>query len=184
VNRAGPGGNVGFVSERRDELIRLLQAYTTESARLAAEFSGRHGLHTTDLHALIAVLNADGRGTPLTAGRLGTHLGLSSGATTALVDRMERHGYVERVKDPRDRRRVVLTYGEAAARMGRAFFGPLGADMDALLAGFAPEELAAVERFLVGVVEMVAARRAQTSVPTSVQTSTGPTSTAISRPSE
>ncbi|WP_345413607.1 helix-turn-helix domain-containing protein [Pseudonocardia xishanensis] len=143
----------------RDELIRLLQAYATESARLAGEFSAANGLHTTDLHALIAVLNADGRGEPLTAGRLGAHLGLSSGATTALVDRMERHGYVQRVRDTVDRRRVVLTYGEEAARIGREFFGPLGADMDALLTGFTVDELGAVERFLAGVVDMVGDRR-------------------------
>ncbi|SDE55569.1 MarR family protein [Pseudonocardia oroxyli] len=172
ASRSGPAGNLRRMKERRDELIRLLQAYTTESARLADEFATRHGLHTTDLHALIAVLAAEGRGVPLTAGRLAAHLGLSSGATTALVDRMERHGYVERVRDPADRRRVVLTYGDEAARVGRAFFGPLGADMDALVAGFSDAELAAVQRFLAGVVEMVAARRAAHS------------STAISRPSE
>lgn len=148
----------------RNELIRLLQAYTTGSARLADEFSAHHGLHTTDLHALIAVLNADRRGAPLTAGRLGAHLGLSSGATTALVDRMERHGYVARVKDPADGRRVVLTYGDEAARVGRAFFGPLGADMDGLLADFSADDLAVVERFLVGVVAMVERRR-QTPTP-------------------
>jgi DNA-binding MarR family transcriptional regulator len=150
---------VTIVNDRRDELIRLLQAYASEAGRLAAEFSARHGLHTTDLSALIAVLNADGRGEPLTAGRLGAHLGLSSGATTALVDRMERHGFVHRVRDNRDRRRVVLTYGDGAARIGRAFFAPLGADMDTLLEGFAEEDLAVVERFLVGVAAMVERRR-------------------------
>jgi len=143
----------------RDELIRLLQAYGTESARLASEFSAANGLHTTDLYALIAVLNADGRGEPLTAGRLGSHLGLSSGATTALVDRMERHGYVQRVRDTVDRRRVVLTYGEEASRIGREFFGPLGSAMDTLLTDFTADELSTVERFLAGVVGMVGDRR-------------------------
>ncbi|WP_312858366.1 helix-turn-helix domain-containing protein [Pseudonocardia pini] len=164
------------MTERRDELIRLLQTYASESGRLAAEFSARHGLHTTDLYALIAVLNADGRGEPLTAGRLGAHLGLSSGATTALVDRMEKHGYVHRVRDTRDRRRVVLTYGDGAARIGRAFFGPLGADMDVLLEGFAGEDLAVVERFLTGVAAMVERRRLDVA-------QEGGTEIAISRPS-
>ncbi|GAA2867168.1 MarR family transcriptional regulator [Pseudonocardia halophobica] len=144
---------------RRDELVRLLQAYATESARLAQAFSEQHGLHTTDLHALIAVLNADRVGEPLTAGRLGAHLGLSSGATTALVDRLERHDYVRRDRDERDRRRVVLRYGSAAAGIGQAFFGPLGAGMDAMLEGYDEAELAAVARFLSGVTELVARRR-------------------------
>ncbi|MCE3556422.1 MarR family winged helix-turn-helix transcriptional regulator [Pseudonocardia sp. RS11V-5] len=146
---------------RRDELVRLLQGYATESARLAQAFSEQHGLHTTDLHALIAVLNADRVGEPLTAGRLGAHLGLSSGATTALVDRLERHDYVRRGRDERDRRRVVLRYGPAAAEIGRAFFGPLGAGMDVMLEGYDEAELAAVVRFLAGVTELVAERRRQ-----------------------
>jgi DNA-binding MarR family transcriptional regulator len=143
----------------RDELVRLLQAYATESARLAQAFSERHGLHTTDLHALIAVLGAEASGEPLTAGRLGTHLGLSSGATTALVDRLERHDHVRRDRDARDRRRVVLRYGEGAAAVGREFFGPLGARMDALLEGYSAEDRAVVARFLQGVTQLAGDRR-------------------------
>lgn len=132
----------------RDELVRLLQTYAAEAERLGQVFAERNGMHPTDLQALLAVMQADTAGAPLTPGRLGEHLGLSSGATTAVVDRLERAEHVRRTRDERDRRRVTLRYGAAAAAVGRAFFGPLAVKIDHLLAGFDGEELAAVRRFL------------------------------------
>ena len=94
----------------RDELVRLLRAYAAEAERLGQVFAERNGMHPTDLQALLAVMQAEAAGAPLTPGRLGEHLGLSSGATTAVVDRLERAEHV--------------------------------------LAGFTPDELAVVRRFL------------------------------------
>lgn len=132
----------------RNELVRLLQEYAVEAERLGQAFAERNGLHPTDLSALLAVMQADTAGAPLTPGRLGRHLGLSSGATTAVIDRLERAEHVRRARDTADRRRVTLHYGDAAKALGAAFFGPLGAKMDAMLEGFASGELAAVCRFL------------------------------------
>ncbi len=143
----------------RDELVRLLQAYATEAERLGHAFADRHGLHPTDLQALFAVMQADRAGQPLTPGRLGARLGLSSGATTAVVDRLERAGHVRRVRDDRDRRRITLHFGEAAAVVGQAFFGPLGGRMDAMLTGYDPTELAAIRRFLADTNEMMREHR-------------------------
>ncbi|HXV93196.1 MAG TPA: helix-turn-helix domain-containing protein [Pseudonocardia sp.] len=143
----------------RDELVRLLQLYATETGRLSQVFADRHDMHPTDLNALLAVMQADRSGTPLTPGRLGEHLGLSSGATTAVIDRLERVGHVQRSRDERDRRRVTLHYGSTAAAVGMEFFGPLGARMDAVLQGYAPAELDAVRRFLADMVAMVAEHR-------------------------
>ena len=134
--------------EVRDELVRLLRAYAGEAERLGQVFAERNGMHPTALQALLAVMEADAAGAPLTPGRLGEHLGLSSGATTAVVDRLERGDHVRRERDGRDRRRITLHYGTAAAAVGGAFFGPLGARIERVLAGFTPDELAAVRRFL------------------------------------
>ena len=132
----------------RDELVRLLRAYAAEAERLGQVFAERNGMHPTDLQALLAVMQAEAAGAPLTPGRLGEHLGLSSGATTAVVDRLERADHVRRERDDRDRRRITLHYGAAAAAVGGAFFGPLGARIEHVLAGFTPDELAVVRRFL------------------------------------
>ncbi|SFM71588.1 DNA-binding transcriptional regulator, MarR family [Pseudonocardia ammonioxydans] len=146
---------------RREELVALLQDYAGEAELLGQAFAGRHRLHPTDLHALLAVMRADTAGTPLTPGRLGTRLGLSTGATTALVDRLERAGHVRRSRESTDRRRVTLRQAENAGRVGAAFFGPLGDRVDAVLQDFDDAELAATARFLSAMNALVADYRAE-----------------------
>ncbi len=144
----------------RNELVMLLQDYAVEAERLGQVFADRHHMHPTDLHALLAVMQADQAGEPLTPGRLGEHLGLSSGATTAVIDRLERAEHVRRGRDGRDRRRVTLHYAEAAAALGMAFFGPLAGRMDSLLVAYDDSELAAVRRFLTDTNGMMRSHRA------------------------
>lgn len=139
----------------RDDLVRLLREFAVEAERLGQLFADRHDMHPTDLNALLAVMQADQAGVPLTPGRLGQHLGLSSGATTAVIDRLERAGHVHRVRDERDRRRVSLRYGDAASAVGSAYFGPLGERMDRMLATYSAAELTVVRRFLVEAGELV-----------------------------
>lgn len=149
--------------EQREHLVELLQAYADEAGRLGHAFAAGQGLHRTDAAALLAVLRAERDGDPLTPGRLGEEVGLSSGATTAAVDRLERLGHLHRRRDGVDRRRVTLHHDPAGADVGRAFFGPLAARLDAVLAGYTPAELAVVHRFLTEVVASVAEHRAEVS---------------------
>lgn len=62
------------------------------------------GLHPTD-HECLDLLDWAG---PLTAGEIAGHLGLSTGAVTALVDRLEHGGWVRRERDATDRRKVIV----------------------------------------------------------------------------
>src|SRR5581483_11215657 len=62
------------------------------------------GANRTDMRC-IDVLQREGR---LTAGALAEATGLSSGAMTTALDRLERLGFVQRVRDPSDRRRVLV----------------------------------------------------------------------------
>jgi DNA-binding MarR family transcriptional regulator len=146
--------------EAREQLVELLQAYADESGRLGQAFAAGQGLHRTDAQALLAVLRAERAGAALNPGRLGEEVGLSSGATTAAVDRLERLGHLHRVRDDVDRRRVTLHHDPAGADVGRAWFGPLAARLDAVVADYSPDELALVTRFLTDVVDAVARHRA------------------------
>lgn len=154
-----------MTSGRREQLVALLQDYAGEAERLGQVFAGRHGLHPTDLHALLAVLRAEGVGEPLTPGALGERLGLSTGATTAVVDRLESVGHVRRSRESADRRRVTLRHGEAAESVGAAFFGPLGARMDEVLTGFTDDELDSAARFLTAMTTLIADHRAGLDAP-------------------
>jgi DNA-binding MarR family transcriptional regulator len=129
-------------------LVHRLRAVTVQLDQQAARFAARHGLHRTDVRALIALLDAARAGTPATPGRLAAELGLNSASVTALVDRLERLGHVRRERDPTDRRRVLLVVSESAVALGWEWFGPLIDAMLAALSPFTPAELDTVRRFL------------------------------------
>lgn len=131
-----------------DEIVAHLRRYSVVAQHVGHAFAARHGLNATDLHALIAVLDAERAGEPITPSRLGERLNLSSGSVTALLDRLERAGHVRRDRDTADRRRVLVRYAEPGARLAREFFGPLGRRTDAVLGRFTDAELDVVRRFL------------------------------------
>jgi DNA-binding MarR family transcriptional regulator len=146
----------GETAERqrlRTRLVDLLNSYASEANHIGHAFAGRHRLHGPDLHALLAVMHAERAGTPLTPGRLGETMGLSSGATTAMIDRLERDGHLRRARESTDRRVVHLHYGESGMALAQAFFTPLAPRTDAVMAGFDVAELQVVERFVQGMVE-------------------------------
>ena len=139
----------------RAEIVELVRELGTGLERVGHAFAARSGLHPTDLAALVAVMHAESRGTPITAGELTARLGVTSGAVTGVVDRLERGGHLRRHRDDRDRRRVYLHYGDEGRRVAAAFFGPLGGLTDGLMDGFDGAELAVVHRFLAGMVTIV-----------------------------
>lgn len=170
----------GPPTDARPELVRLLQCYVVEAVRLGRAFAERHGMHPTDWAALLAVLHGDRIGSPLTPGDLGECLGISSGATTAVVDRLERAGHVRRVRDDRDRRRLTLHRADSATALLGAFCGPLDATMDEIVAGYSVGELAVVQRFLGDAVGQVGELRRCVGSDETAQA--GGRVTAISRP--
>jgi DNA-binding MarR family transcriptional regulator len=139
----------------RTEIVDLMRELGVGLDRVGQSFAGRHGLHPTDLAALVEVLHAENRGTPVTAGELTARLGVTSGAVTGVVDRLERAGHLRRRRDDRDRRRVYLHHDDAGRRLAAEFFGPLGALSDAVMDEFGPEELRTVHRFLARMVPVV-----------------------------
>jgi DNA-binding MarR family transcriptional regulator len=62
---------------------------------------------------------------PISAGELGAATGLSAGAITTLVDRLERDGFVRRVDDPDDRRRVLVELTDTARQAVLELWGLL-----------------------------------------------------------
>ncbi|MER5198438.1 MarR family winged helix-turn-helix transcriptional regulator [Streptomyces sp. NPDC002884] len=122
-----------------------LRRMNGEINRLTHGFAGDQGLHATDVQALAAILDADG---PMTPKRLREHLGLTSGAVTACVDRLERAGHIRRVRESADRRVVHLYYAADARSVARTYFRPLAEATSAARSRFTEEELSVVLRFL------------------------------------
>ncbi|CAN5193794.1 hypothetical protein BH18ACT10_BH18ACT10_01570 [soil metagenome] len=151
-----PGPTAGGSAE---EARARLVAVGVEMGTLAGRFAGATGLHATDVRALWVLGERDA---PRTAGELGARLDLSSGAATRTVDRLERSGYVERVRDLDDRRRMSLRLtGEAEAVTGD-FFGRVASVVGEAIEGFTEPELAVVARFLSQIHETLRGSRDET----------------------
>ncbi|MDI1461326.1 MarR family transcriptional regulator [Catellatospora sp. KI3] len=110
---------------------RYLDAMTAH-AQAAADAAD---LHPTDWAAL-SVLNLAGR---LTSGELAERTGLTTGATTRLIDRLERAGHVRRVADPADRRRVVVE--PLPGLDAGAIVEPARRHLGEVFAGYRPDQL-------------------------------------------
>lgn len=143
------------------QLVHLLRAIAVEFDLFGAEFASRHQLHPTDVRALIQLLDAARACRQATPGWLGGQLGLNSASVTALVDRLENAGYVRRIRDARDRRRVFLAVQEQAMTLGWSFFGPLITQLVTAMQGFDDAELGTVRRFLQEMLSIAADRRRQ-----------------------
>lgn len=143
------------VTERA--LSEEVEALSEATARLGRTFAHAHALHDTDFRALSLIHVGELHGHSVTPAMLGAQLGLSSGAVTYLLDRLERGGHVVRSKDPRDGRRVLLHYADHGREVAGEFFGPLGSHQHAALAAFDDEEIETARRVLRAVTESVRA---------------------------
>lgn len=96
------------------EAFRLLQV---RHARLLAQQSSLRGLGVTDTRFLVHLSAIEGQATtPKHAGDL---LELSTGAMTSLLDRLERHGHLERRPNPVDRRSILVHLTPSGAAVAR-----------------------------------------------------------------
>ncbi|WP_309080951.1 MarR family transcriptional regulator [Zhihengliuella sp.] len=132
----------------RWRLIESLQRVTVASERYVDSAARSARVHKTDLHALNAVLESERSGEAATASDLARHLGLSAPATTALVDRLQKQGHVERRRDAADRRRIELHTTDLARRTGSRIFRPLALALDSMAGAYTDDELRLIEGFL------------------------------------
>ncbi len=96
--------------------VRASQVATDAMDQAAADFLG---INRTDYRAL-DVLDQKGR---LTAGELAREMHLTTGAVTSVLDRLERAGYARRLRDPADRRRVLVEISPEVSRAGEQIYG-------------------------------------------------------------
>jgi DNA-binding MarR family transcriptional regulator len=110
----------------------------------------RMGVNRTD-HRVLEILNRKGA---MTAGDLATASHLTTGAVTAVVDRLEQVGYVRRVRDTEDRRRVLIERTLESTRTAMRYYQPfMSATFDAMTK-YSAEQLEAVRDFMRGAAEL------------------------------
>ncbi|MDJ0363183.1 MarR family transcriptional regulator [Rhodococcus sp. H29-C3] len=150
-------------AELVDEVIDRMPDWVTALTRLNDAVADRMGVGATDLHCLHA-LNRRG---PSTAGELSEQLGRITGAITHMINRLEAVGYVRRISDPTDRRRVVVEASEAGLAKAAAGYIGLDARSRETLGDFTTEQLRAITQFVRGGINDAAAEIQQisTSIP-------------------
>jgi DNA-binding MarR family transcriptional regulator len=132
------------------ERSALMAALEAELRRASAQgvlfgqvVAERLGMNNSDLECL-DIVNLEG---PVTAGRLAEATGLTTGAITGVIDRLEKAGYVRRERDVADRRKVlVVVQPEAVARIG-ALYEPMRQATLASWKDYSDAELALLLRF-------------------------------------
>lgn len=126
-------------------LIQAFRLATNQDAAFDRLAARALGVSEGDLHCLNIIQSAGG----LTAGELASRAGVTSGAVTGMLDRLQRVGYARRVADRADRRRVRVEVTPAFERASARIWGPLARDWrSTLIEGFTPEELAATTALL------------------------------------
>src|SRR6187399_2560505 len=128
------------------ELGRALQAYQRSTQAFDDEVGRVLGLNPVDLRCLDWLTEG-----PLAASRLAEATGLSSAATTAMIDRLERKGFVRRVRHEADRRQVLVELTDEGQARTWAIYGRLAAQGQGL---FATYDRPALERMLESLVAM------------------------------
>lgn len=124
-----------------EDLTDALRVFTGEVDVFVDGFARAHGMGRTELIAIMWVAEGTAVGHPVTAGELAARLRLGSPAVTALLDRLERAGHVQRVRDQVDRRRVTVRMEERAGRLAEEYFTPLGHRMGEAVADVTTADL-------------------------------------------
>ncbi len=126
---------------RRTDLVAALNRAARDASGLGVVFSqavaARLGVNGTDLECLGVIES----GNDVTAGDIARGLGLTTGAVTGVIDRLEKAGLARRERDSADRRKVYVRMTAAAKARAGAHYGPLGRAADRLAATYSARDL-------------------------------------------
>ena len=136
---AGAERGAGAERQRMEGEFLLAMRRNGSIMQLLGQVSAeRIGINVTDLNCLNIVALAG----PMTAGELARATGLTTASITGVLDRLEEGGFVRRERDPKDRRRVIVTLnpGPGLREIGPTF-GPLVRAWREAAAGYSDEDL-------------------------------------------
>jgi DNA-binding MarR family transcriptional regulator len=130
--------------ELHESLLREMPWYISSAVRFQIAIANQLQMPVTDVHAIGALLEFG----PIGVVRLAELMGMTTGAATRLVDRLEQRGYVVRERDSSDRRQVVVrVVPERVAEIAR-YYEPMGERWDRQLADCTDEQLRFLLDFL------------------------------------
>lgn len=135
---------------RIDSVLRGLRKVHLQGSFFGQTVAIRFGLSESDVEALELLIDLGAA----TAGRLSELTGLTTGAVTRVIDRLEQAGYVRRVPDPADRRRVVVEVVPERIAAFEAAIGRVGTQSAVEIGRYTDAELAVIGDFLDRIAEV------------------------------
>jgi DNA-binding MarR family transcriptional regulator len=129
-----------------EELIDEVRRSQSATDRFDQAVADAIGLNRTDMRCL-DVIDREG---PIPAGRLADATGLTTGAITTVLDRLERAGHARRVRDPDDRRRVLVELTPEAQRHANSFYAEHAALAEGLYQRYTESQLELLLEFVRG----------------------------------
>ena len=142
------------MSSRRSKRVEMIEAINWAGRELSTAgimfhsvVAERLGLNTTDHKALDLIV----RSGPMTAGQLAESTGLTTGAVTGIIDRLEKADLVHRERDPNDRRRVIIRPTLDPQRMQEiaSLFESMARSMSRMASRYSDEELKTILDYMV-----------------------------------
>lgn len=129
-----------------EQLIAEVRASQAATHRFDQAVADTMGLNRTDMRC-IDILDQRGR---LTAGQLAAHTGLTSGAVTTVIDRLETAGHARRVRDSDDRRRIYVELTDHARQHAGRFYAAHAARAEALYHRYTEDQIELLLEFVQG----------------------------------
>lgn len=134
----------------KEELIHAVAHAARDNTKATVDFhvavAEATGMCPSDHKAVNLILRSGG----MTAGELSAETGLASASVTSLIDRLESRGYVRRVRDRRDRRRITVEAVPEQLDELATLFVPLKRGVRNLLRKYDEKQLTAIRDFLEG----------------------------------
>ena len=127
-----------------DGVVRALRRVNFQGSIFGQSVAIRLGLSESDIDALELLIDTGAA----TAGRLSEAMGLTTGAVTRVIDRLEQAGYVRRITDPADRRRVVVEVVPEQVATVESLLDSLGTPRAAEAERYSDDQLATINDFL------------------------------------
>lgn len=132
--------------------IDTIRGWQTDQDMFDEAVATYAGINRTDFRCL-DILDRGGR---MTAGQLASAARLTSGAVTAVLDHLEAAGFVRRVRDPGDRRRVLIEVMPDLLAQSMTVYGPIIEEGNRVMATYSDEHLEAILDFMLRSRDMLA----------------------------
>jgi DNA-binding MarR family transcriptional regulator len=125
------------------ELMTAVRKLTRSSLMLQYAIAEKMKLNATDAECIDFLMEMG----PSTAGELAKVTRLTTGAITNVIDRLEKAGFVKRENDPKDRRKIIVSFIPKKIERSKRYYDAMAADVYELLSGYNESKLISILQY-------------------------------------